>query len=326
MVYIIMSLPKQTLYTNKIRGSHARNYQSNIAPQNGREYSLGETVIINIPTARNIVMSGADTMLKCSLNLATSADNAVAALDKAGIASVIQRMRIFHGSTSLMDSDNYGNLFNMMTALQQSGDNVAAKLESLQGTAYQKGIVMSKTTAGDVSIAFNFNLLSILTLTSNYVPLFAMTGAPLRIELQLVSDVNKILASTAAATFGAHSTKTLLTDVELVCNMMEMSDAGMEMILKAAGPVVQWVVSDYRNYGSNVVLGTSETQLSVPIPAKFNSLKSLFWSFRNIRQVLLLFSRMNHVSLVYWNTQFQLVPKLYLQKHQVHHQSFILNY
>jgi hypothetical protein len=55
-----MSLPKQTLYTNKIQGSHARNYQSNIAPQNGQEYSVGKTIIINVPTASNVAMSGAD--------------------------------------------------------------------------------------------------------------------------------------------------------------------------------------------------------------------------------------------------------------------------
>ena len=275
-----MSLPKQALYTNKIRGSHARNYQSNIAPQNGQEYSFGETIIINVPTARNIVMSGADTLLKCTLNLRTSANDAVAALERGGIATIIQRLRMFHGSTLLTDIDNYGNLLSMLTSVQQSSDNVLGKLEILQGTSYQKGIIMNQTVLGDVSIDFNFNLLSILSLSNNYVPLFAMTGAPLRLELQLVSGATKILASTAAAVFNAHSTKKTLTNVELVCNLMELSEQGMDIVRKAAGPVVQWVVSDYRNYASNVVLGTSETQVSVPIPAKFNSLKSLFWSFR----------------------------------------------
>ena len=43
-----MSLPKQLLYNNKIEASYARNYQSNIAPQNGQSYNLGETIIFNI--------------------------------------------------------------------------------------------------------------------------------------------------------------------------------------------------------------------------------------------------------------------------------------
>ena len=41
-----MSLPKQCLYTNKINSSHARNFQSAIAPQNGTEYNAGETIIL----------------------------------------------------------------------------------------------------------------------------------------------------------------------------------------------------------------------------------------------------------------------------------------
>ena len=275
-----MSLPKQTLYTNNIKGSHARNYQSNIAPQNSQEFNLAQTIIINIPTARNIVMSGADTMLKGSLNFSPDTNASVAALDKGGIASIIQRVRMFHGSTLLMDTDNYGNLIAMMTALQQSEDNVANKLQILQGTGVRKGLVISQADTSDIEIDFSFNLMSILTLTNNYVPLFAMTGAPLRIELQLVDKLTKILASTAVSGHVAHSSKKLLTNVELVCNLMEISDSGMALIQKAAGPIVQWVVSDYRNYASNVVLGTGVTQLSVPIPAKFNSLKSLFWSFR----------------------------------------------
>ena len=62
--------------------------------------------------------------------------------------------------------------------------------------------------------------------------------------------------------------------------MMEISDQGMAIVNQASGDVVQWVVSDYRNYGYNATLATSETQLSVPVPAKYNSLKSLFFSFR----------------------------------------------
>jgi hypothetical protein len=274
-----MSLPKQTLYTNRVHASHARNYQSNIAPQNGQEYSLGETIIINVPTASNIVMSGADTLLKCSLNVRNGTAGAgVACLDRGGIAGIIQRLRIFHGSTLLTDIDNYGNLVAMLTSLQQSGETCTNKLEVLQGLAYQQGVSLSAAATTDVSIDFSFSLLSILSLTSNYVPLFAMTGAPLRLEIQLVSSIPKFMVSNVVYTNQANTK--LLTKVELICNMMEISESGMDMVRKAAGPVVQWVVSDYKNYANNAVLGTSETQVSVSIPAKFNSLKSLFWSFR----------------------------------------------
>ncbi len=44
--------------------------------------------------------------------------------------------------------------------------------------------------------------------------------------------------------------------------------------------IVNWIVQDYRNYAFNSTLRSSETTLSVPIPVKFNSLNSLFLTFR----------------------------------------------
>jgi hypothetical protein len=275
-----MSLPKNALYNNKISSSYSRNYMSNISCQNGPNYNSGETIIINIPCSANLLLSGADTVLKCTLNFSNPAQGTLANLDRGGIAGVIQRLRIFHGSTLLSDIDNYGNLVNMMTTLQQSTDSVAGKLGILQGTSNHTGesVLLAGTADGDISYEYSFPLMSILTMTNNYVPLFAMSGSPLRLEIQLVSSIPRFIASTAA--LGAHSTKSLLSDVEMCCNFMQISDSGMAIIRNASGGVVQWVVNDYRNYGYNGTLQTSETQLSVPIPAKFNSLRSLFWSFR----------------------------------------------
>jgi hypothetical protein len=106
-----------------------------------------------------------------------------------------------------------------------------------------------------------------------------MSGSPLRIELQVVNTINQIVKSLVQVV--APTAKPLITRCALVCNMIEMSDTGMAIVKNAIGPgPLQWVVSDYRNYGNNVVLGTSETTVSVPVPAKFNSLNSLFFSFR----------------------------------------------
>jgi hypothetical protein len=72
-----------------------------------------------------------------------------------------------------------------------------------------------------------------------------------------------------------------MDNVEFICNIMEVSDSGMSIIRNAIGNnPLQWVVQDYRNYAFNTVLQTSVTQVSVPISAKFNSLNSLFFTFR----------------------------------------------
>ena len=76
--------------------------------------------------------------------------------------------------------------------------------------------------------------------------------------------------------------KSLISKCELVCNMIELSDSAMTIIKNSLGNgPLQWVTQDYRNYGTNVVIqANTDTTMSVPVPAKFNSLNSLFFSFR----------------------------------------------
>jgi hypothetical protein len=64
--------------------------------------------------------------------------------------------------------------------------------------------------------------------------------------------------------------------------MIELSDSAMMIIKNSIGNgPLQWVTQDYKNYGSNVVLpADTETTASIPVPAKFNSLNSLFFTFR----------------------------------------------
>ena len=278
-----MSLPKQCLYTNKINSSYARNFQSAIAPQNGSEYNFGETIIFNIPTGANLVASGQDSILKFNFNFRNEgAAGTTYRLNRSGAYSIIQRMRIFLGSTLLSDIDAYGNLMDLLITTQQSTDAIVGKYAIMAGTSYDPENATIATVT-DATITFAIPLVSILSWSQNYVPLFAMSG-PLRIELQLVSNIRQFLHSAAALT--THSTLKTVDNIELVINMMEISDSGMNIIKSAIGnSPIQWVVQDYKNYQYVNTLRTTTTQLSVPIPAKFNSLNSLLWTFRNSTNV-----------------------------------------
>jgi hypothetical protein len=274
-----MSLPKQCLYTNKINSSYARNFQSAIAPQNGSEYNFGETIILNIPTGANLVASGQDSILKFNFNFRNGgAAGTTYRLNRSGAYSIFQRMRIFLGSTLLSDIDAYGNLMDLLITTQQSTDAIVGKYSIMAGTTYDPENTTIATVT-DATISFAIPLVSILSWSQNYVPLFAMSG-PLRIELQLVSNIRQFLHSAAALT--THSTLKTVDNIELVINMMEISDSGMNIIKSAIGnSPIQWVVQDYKNYQYVNTLRVTTTQLSVPIPAKFNSLNSLLWTFRN---------------------------------------------
>jgi len=288
-----MSLPKQCLYTNKIESSYAKNYNSNIASNNGTEFNLGETIIFNIPTGYNNVMSGRDSCLKFNFNCKNPPGGvaATACFNKCGAFGCIQRIRVFHGSVLLSDIDNYNVLMDMLITCQLSSDIVGGKYSILCGTGLLNGynlitdnaapnrIVLGVADA-EFSMPFCLPLMSILSLTNNYVPLFAMTGSPLRIEIQLVSALNQVVISNANFVVPS-ATRKFIDNVEFICNIMELSDSGMTVIKNAIGNApLQWVVHDYRNYVFNAVLQTSVTQVSVPIAAKFNSLNSLFFTFR----------------------------------------------
>ncbi len=65
---------------------------------------------------KNQVLSGADTLLSVRLRIRNASGAAnTAFLNKGGIASAIQRLRIFSDSQLLCDIDNYGNLISLLT-------------------------------------------------------------------------------------------------------------------------------------------------------------------------------------------------------------------
>jgi hypothetical protein len=123
---------------------------------------------------------------------------------------------------------------------------------------------------------YTINLLSIVgSLSEKYVPLFAMTSAPLRLELQLASNPDKFCC--------AHQVMRGFTvnNCEFIAQMMELGDSAMSVIAGSVGNApLQWVVPQYRNFVHVMNIGTGAQQVSLPVPAKFNSLKSLYMTLR----------------------------------------------
>ena len=282
-----MSLPKQLLYDNKINASYARNYNSVLQPQNTSNYGLGQTCIINIPAMNNTAMSGADTILSMKLRLASGIADTTSFLNRSGGAGVIQRLRLFAGSQLLCDIDNYGQLASLLTTYQQSRDDVRGKSKVLQGTDELRGVNLFTDANLGVpkDLDLSFPLMSILSMTDNYVPLWALSSiGTLRLELQFVSSVAKFCCSdkvevpTFQAGLGANS---IFSDVKLVANMVELSDQAMSIVQNSlGGKPVEWVCQSYSNYVYNATLGAGVTNISMPIAAKYNSLKALYVCMR----------------------------------------------
>lgn len=282
-----MSLPSKLLYGNKVNASYARNYTSNVQCQNSSAFGLGSTAVINIPCSRNTVLSGADSLLNIRLKFRNTeaAAQVSAVFCRGGIAGCIQRLRIFANGTLINDLDNYGNLINFLTPYQMSSDNCLGKNKVLQGTTVVPGVGMAAqpfigalaANTDSPSFNFTFPLLSIMSLTDQYVPLYALQN--LRLEIQFVSELKFFI--NCDKVLGAPGTENVFNDVKLVANFIELSDRAMEVIEKSLdGKAVQWSCTSYSNFVSSNALGIAASSMSIPIPCKVNSLQSIYITMR----------------------------------------------
>jgi hypothetical protein len=311
-------LPKQLKYGSKVESAMADSYRTNIAPQNGTgPYSLGNTIIINIPTANNLVLATTESYLKFAINFAGATAENVFRWDSCGAHGVIQRLRGFSGSNLIFDIDNYGLLAKMLFDLQVSTDASYGRMNELVGTrsdilttipatyatgaiAFFPGLqvnsgeafhfaaanaVVSDGNVGSIittatsSRYYCLNLISLLGSlnSSNYFPLFACTSAPIRLEIQLVSNVIN-----AGMDYLGTSVPTL-NNVEYIANFIKLSDKAMEIIYASIPPEtpLQFCVPDYANYQYTFALPVGVSQVNFPIAAKYSSLKSIFITIRD---------------------------------------------
>jgi hypothetical protein len=319
-------LPKNLKYGGKVESAVARSFRTNIAPQNGTgPYTLGDTIIINIPTRANLVLATTESYLKfrCAITSQNAGNNF--RLDTAGIHTVIQRIRVFSGSNLLEDIDSYGMLAKMMFDLQVSTDSTYGKYNATSGTrndvvaflpgspvpgsitvaAPTLGVAGVQANSGElvgtvgsangtsgqsatvvgvgqtVSDTYCINLISLVgsLCSSNYFPLFACSSAPLRVEIQLVGQMQNFVnqaVSTVANTMA-------ITNCEYIAQFIELGDEAMRGVYGALGSEpMQLVMPEYRNYQYNAqLISNTQTQINMPIPAKFSSLKSLLIACRD---------------------------------------------
>lgn len=295
-------LPNNLQYMNKVESAPARQYTSTVQPLNGTgDYVQNSKCIINIPTSPNTVLVPSESYLRFKLSKITNGGTANPGirLDKCGAHGVFQRLRVTHGSTLIEDIDNYGNLVALMMALQQTSDSFGGKMNILAGTSSSlcdnDGEVICQTVgerltthadlAGGAEVPeriYGINLMSYLGSLggSQYIPLFEMTSAPLTLELQLVDSALKFLCTNVALAAG-NTFK--ISEVEFVGTFIELSDESINIIRASqGGQPLQYVIQQYANVPGSAVFTNGQTStLSLPVSAKYASLKSLFCTIRS---------------------------------------------
>jgi hypothetical protein len=162
---------------------------------------------------------------------------------------------------------------NKYAILMGSGENGA-------GIALNTAEIAANTDLNEAQ--FSIPLMTIFNLSNNYVPCWALTSSSLRLEIQWASCLSAFINYPVGNALGPlQNSQTVFNDVSLTCNFMELSDSAMAIIQNSLqGRPVEWVCSSYANYIFNTTLPTAITTVSMAVPAKFNSLKSLLFTFR----------------------------------------------
>ena len=219
-------------------------------------------------------------------------------------------------SANATDPANAAYTVNDQTALAKLANDLKTSLSAVNRSVLQINsgdnfATIAGATGESTQVTYCLNLISLLgTLSStNYIPLFACTSAPLRLEIQLVDSAVKCLHALTAVT------ALKITNCEYVANMIELSDQAMGMIQSSLnGQPLQFVVPDYKNFQYTFALPTTSTQVNFPIPAKYSSLKSLFVTVRDQGTGALTYFPFSSVKLGIQSYYFRVGSQLYPAK------------
>ena len=312
-------LPKNLKYGSKTESSMARSYTANIQPQGSTSgYLKGTVCTINIPTRTNLCLVASESVLKFTVTpIGTVATQG--RLDSCGAHGFIQRIRVFHGSNLLEDTDNYGLLAKSVYDLQVSGDSNAGKLSILAGTRsdkiYNNGYVAPAAIlntallgpaidyANLINAALVATLKKVSTVNSGEM---VTTVVPRTYCLSLISILGTLSSANYFPLFGCTSAPirleiqfvdspakamccpTAVTDfqidtIEYIGSYIELSDTAQKIVIGSLTNALQFSAPSFRNYQYTYNLANnSATQVNFPIPAKYVSLKSLIVSMRNV--------------------------------------------
>jgi hypothetical protein len=320
-------LPTNALFTRKKESASGRRFRTSIQPQQGSGNYVGSnTITINIPTQANQLLIPSESTFNFSLSGTNSSGNTMNYLrwDSCGAHGIIQRCRVYHGSSLLEDIDNYGQLAKMLFDYQVPQDAASGRHSVAGGTrsdyyalpqtiAADFGaddtltraeivagvnrlapvrpsnsgalIASSVATAGAISAKnYSINLISLVGSLAGgkYLPLFAMTAAPLRVELQLVSSLNAACLCDQTSANSGTAVTWQLSNVEFIGEFLQLSDSAISTIVSGSDSPLQFVTPAFSNYQFTASLANAATtQVSIPIAAKYSSLKGLITSVRN---------------------------------------------
>lgn len=222
----------------KRRAVASRSYRVKISPNNGQNFTDGQTVNIDMPS--NLAGTYCNWN-QCYLKFKATPSGA-AVLDRCGAAGFINRVQCMTAGAQIFDLPNWNVL---MTILMDGDSSPAYKAgvgNVLMGTngGSQAGASVANT-ARTYCVPFVLTPFGMST-PHRLMPLFS--SAPVQFKITLESAANALVAS-------AGRTITF-EQVELVCVFTELSAGAQAQVDQMSGGVYNILASSYQNVGTTM--------------------------------------------------------------------------
>ena len=273
------ALVNQVNYTPKMPSVKSRSLTISVLPTNGATFNASnQQVHLDIPTGQfGQYLVQEQTYLRFTV---TNNDAVSLTLDR-DVSAIWARSQISHGSSIVEDLSEFSTLYRMMNDCQVSSieQNTVGSSTLLHG---EGTIGNNNTVYAAAPIASGASATACMPLLSGvigpqcprYIPLGSLgNGGNLRLTLTL-DTLNNI-----GITADGGDVAITLSDIELVCGIVEVDSAAQQMIDASSGGIFAISSTGYKNYTANAG-GNSETEVSLLVPAKASSMKSLFTVMR----------------------------------------------
>jgi hypothetical protein len=269
------SITSDCAFTLKNSAVRCRKYRASIPASNGNVFAPLSTVIVNIPAGRRATfLDCQNTYIRYTVknNDATAGALKDMATDNNG-ACFINRLDLYAGSSQLETVQQYNMIYTHYLDFSYT-ESAKKGLSTMYGSdpaGLRSGAVIA---GGGAQRTFTMPILSgtIGVGSDKYLPL-GMLASDVRCEFTLEANNVAVTAALLSANWS-------ITSFEVICSIIELSDEGYAQVLSISppsSPIYLHGIS-WRNYVSNIPAAT--TALSVLIPARFASLKTLFFHFR----------------------------------------------
>ncbi len=222
----------------KRRAVASRSYRVKISPNNGQNFTDGQTVNIDLPS--NLAGTYVNWN-QCYLKFKATPSGA-GTLDRCGAAGFISRVQCMTAGAQIFDLPNWNVL---MTILMDGDSSPAYKAgvgNVLLGTngGSQAGATVANT-ARTYCVPFVLHPFGMST-PHRLQPLFS--SAPVQFKITLESAANALVASAG---------RTIAFDeVELVCVFTELSPGAQAQVDQMSGGVYNILASSYQNVGTTM--------------------------------------------------------------------------